>query len=88
MWKYENVEMRPHSRLPTPDYRLPTLLWSAKEAVFKWHGDGAVDFRKHIRLFNLQEEKNSIDCFFAKDGSELVVHYRLFDQLVLAWVIS
>ena len=22
-----------------------TLMWSAKEAIYKWHGDGGVDFR-------------------------------------------
>lgn len=72
----------------SPDFRLPTLLWSAKESVFKWYGLGGVDFRQHIQLFNLQEEKRTMDCFFAKNQSELVVHYRNFDGLVLAWVIS
>ncbi|MFT3702028.1 MAG: 4'-phosphopantetheinyl transferase superfamily protein [Agriterribacter sp.] len=27
-----------------------TMLWSAKEAVFKWYGLGEVDFSEHIRL--------------------------------------
>lgn len=76
------------SRLRAPDSRLPTLLWSAKESVFKWHGDGGVDFRRHIQLFNHQPEKETIDCLFAKDNSELVIHYRLFDQLVLAWMVT
>ncbi len=34
----------------TSNVQLTTLLWSAKEAVFKWYGDGAVDFKKHIQL--------------------------------------
>lgn len=72
----------------TPDFRLPTLFWSAKESVFKWYGNGGVDFRQHIQLFNLQEEKQTIDCFFAKNESDLVIHYRHFDGLVLAWVVS
>lgn len=72
----------------TEDARLTTLLWSSKEAIFKWYGDGAVDFKQHIQLFNHQAEKETIDCFFAKNGSELVVHYRQFDGLVLAWVVS
>src|ERR1700716_2841442 len=29
-----------NNTLPTTDSRLLTLLWSAKEAVFKWYGDG------------------------------------------------
>ncbi|HEX4876791.1 MAG TPA: 4'-phosphopantetheinyl transferase superfamily protein [Chitinophagaceae bacterium] len=71
-----------------PDSQLLTLLWSAKESVFKWHGDGGVDFRQHIQLFNQQKEKQTIDCFFAKNGSELVIHYRVLDSVVLAWVLS
>lgn len=66
---------------------LTTLLWSCKEAVFKWYGNGNVDFRQHIQLFNWQEEKETIDCFF-KNKSELKINYRLFEHLVLAWVVS
>ncbi len=31
-------------------YQYLTLLWSAKEAVFKWWSYGSVDFSEHIRL--------------------------------------
>jgi len=66
-----------------------TLLWSAKEAVFKWYGDGGVDFRNHIHLYNLQkDDRQTMDCFFTKTKSELKIHYRLFSGLVLAWVVS
>jgi phosphopantetheinyl transferase len=72
----------------TPHSQLTTLLWSAKESVFKWYGNGGVDFRQHVQLFNLQVQKQTIDCFFAKNDSELVIQYRYFDELVLAWVVS
>lgn len=65
-----------------------TLLWSAKESVFKWYGDGAVDFRRHIQLTNQQADEKMIDCYFAKNESALAIHYRFFDGLVLAWVVS
>jgi phosphopantetheinyl transferase len=68
--------------------RNTTLAWSAKEAVFKWFGDGEVDFQKHIQLQKLIESKNSIDCFFSKNESELDIYYRFFDHLVLTWVVS
>lgn len=71
-----------------PGMQQATMIWSAKESVFKWFGAGGIDFRQHIQLFNQQEGKETIDCFFAKNGSELVVHYRFFDKLVLAWVVS
>ena len=69
-------------------YDEPTLLWSAKEAVFKWYGNGGVEFRKDIRLLKQHEATETIDCFFSKNGSELVIHYRQFPGLVLAWVVS
>lgn len=65
-----------------------TLFWSSKEAVFKWYGNGGVDFRKQIQLFRQDDTKETIDCFFSKSESELIIHYRQFDGLVLAWVVS
>jgi phosphopantetheinyl transferase len=70
----------------TTDYRLSTLLWSAKESVFKWYGDGGVDFRQNIQLQKHHAATESIDCFFSKTNSQLAIHYRYFGQLVLAWV--
>lgn len=70
------------------DHQLLTLLWSAKESVFKWYGGSGVDFAGHIHLGPITEEEKKIHCFFAKDPSSLSVHYRLFDHLVLCWVMS
>lgn len=67
---------------------LATLLWSAKESVFKWDGIGGIDFRKQIQLQKIHEGNDTIDCFFAKNESQLVIHYRRFDELMLAWVVS
>jgi Phosphopantetheinyl transferase len=63
-----------------------TLLWCCKEAVFKWHGNGAVDFRKHIHL-RPDEEEGIIPAQFSKEESlRLNIHYRLFEKMCLAWV--
>ncbi len=72
--------------LHTPE--LLTLLWSTKESVFKWYGDGGVDFRGHIQLEEQHEDSETINCFFAKTNERLTIHYRHFEHLVLAWVIS
>ena len=55
------------------NYDEPTLLWSAKEAVFKWYGNGGVDFRRQIQLLKQHEGTETIDCFFSKDESELTI---------------
>jgi phosphopantetheinyl transferase len=67
-------------------FEQPTLLWSAKEAVFKWYSNGGVDFRRHIQLSDLQPQKSTIDCYFAITETNLTVEYRLFEGLCLAWV--
>ena len=67
---------------------LLTLLWSAKEAIYKWNGDGGVDFRKHILLDRQHEGEGTINCLFTKTDEQLTVHYRYFEHLILAWVIS
>jgi len=71
-----------------PDFRLLTLLWSAKESVFKWYGAGEVDFRKHICLSKPDLTGNNLRCDFGLTGDRLKVEYRLFDGLVLTWVVD
>jgi phosphopantetheinyl transferase len=73
---------------PHADPDLITLLWSAKESVFKWYGDGEVDFRQHIQLMGYHEGTTTIDCLFSKTGQPLTIHYRRISPLVLAWVTS
>ncbi len=69
-------------------YSLLTVLWSAKESIFKWYGDGGVNFRQHIHLLKQHEGNETIDCFFSKNGAGLKIHYHEFEGLVLAWVLS
>ncbi len=68
---------------------LLTLLWSCKEAVFKWYGMGAVDFKKHIRIRSIDVKKNNLYCSFLKEGEiSIQTHYLLFDKMCLAWVMD
>ncbi|MBK6936985.1 MAG: 4'-phosphopantetheinyl transferase superfamily protein [Chitinophagaceae bacterium] len=69
------------SRLLTSGYSLPTLLWSAKEAVFKWYGAGEVDFRKHTQLKQIHTGEEMIDCLFTK----LNRNYRLITGCSINW---
>jgi phosphopantetheinyl transferase len=86
-WAIGNRQLA--NELPAPGSRLLTLLWSAKEAVFKWYGDGGVDFREHIHLQKKYEDQETIDCIFSKISNKyLSIYYHSFDHLVLAWVVS
>ena len=91
MYKFLSAKEHEQFHLIQPDKdRIPfsTLLWSTKESVFKWYGNGGVDFRKEIQLKKQNEGNETVDCFFSKNNSELIIHYRQFDHLVLAWVVS
>ncbi|HEX6170683.1 MAG TPA: 4'-phosphopantetheinyl transferase superfamily protein [Chitinophagaceae bacterium] len=91
MYKFLSAKEHELFNLIQPDKdRIPfsTLLWSAKESVFKWYGNGGVDFRKEIQLKKQHEENETIYCVFSKNNAELNIHYHQFDHLVLAWVLS
>ena len=70
------------------DYSIPTILWSSKEAVFKWYGNGEVDFKKHILLKKNHKNSEIINCTFSKTNQQLMVHFRQFSHLVLSWIIN
>lgn len=73
---------------PIFNVQVTTLLWSSKEAVFKWYGEGGVDFKNQIHLQKKNAENKTIDCFFSGNNSELTIHYRCFVGLVLAWIVN
>ncbi len=71
--------------------QLATLLWSTKEAMFKWHGDGGVDFREHLQIKNIEgtNEEGKLICQFQKfEEVLLTVKYRFMKELVMSWVSS
>jgi phosphopantetheinyl transferase len=84
----EELELLKHKGM---DSIIPlTLMWSCKEAVFKWWSYGNVDFSDQIRLLPSDlKVKGSINaCFIEKESYDLSLHYNLFEDLCLAWVSS
>lgn len=68
-----------------------TVMWSMKEAVFKWYGDGEMDFAGHIKIqpFVFNTEGGSVEVqLLKKENRMLSLHYRHFDSIVMSWVIS
>ncbi len=66
-----------------------TLLWSAKEAMFKWWGSGDVDFSEVLRIWQMPNELNGkINASFQKNEVDVALHldYRLMNELTLCWV--
>lgn len=66
-----------------------TLLWSVKEAVYKWKSTGGVDFKKHININNIQaaNDEGIVHCIFG-NTTALQVHYLFFSNHSLTWLLS
>ena len=68
-----------------------TLLWSAKEAMFKWYGDGGVDFKQHLLIQHLDgtDEEGTLQCSFEKEKPvSLNVKYRFLENIIMSWTVS
>ena len=68
-----------------------TMAWSAKEAMFKWWGRGKIDFSEMLRISGvIHAGEGQLDARFIREEKILgfPVHYRFFDGLVLAWVMT
>jgi phosphopantetheinyl transferase (holo-ACP synthase) len=56
-----------------------TLIWSAKEALFKWYGLGELDFKRHMQLTgNIRVEGDWIKLPFVFEK----------DLDIMAWVLT
>lgn len=68
-----------------------TLLWSCKEAMFKWWGRGDVDFSEVMRIQSDPiQTKGFLKARFTKNeiDQELILSYRLNNLLSLVWVVT
>jgi 4'-phosphopantetheinyl transferase EntD len=88
---FEGIEKSGH-RL-----RQLTLLWSAKESIFKWYSLGQVNFKEHIcwvKPYFVRGDIHMDDlgelCFeFRKEKTILLsVYYKIFNDLVLTFVYT
>ncbi|MDE3251281.1 MAG: 4'-phosphopantetheinyl transferase superfamily protein [Bacteroidota bacterium] len=80
-----------HSYPTEKQISLLTLLWSCKEAMFKWWGRGDVDFSEVMRVFPFEMQlSGEIKAVFEKDGfhASLQLHYRLTETTSLVWLTT
>ncbi len=68
-----------------------TIAWGIKESLFKWYGNGEVDFIEHLHIEKifLDEKKGEAACKVLKQTEmPLNVHFIVFENNILSWVIS
>jgi phosphopantetheinyl transferase len=89
--KVNNLE----APLPMDDLliKIPTLLllWCTKEAIFKWWGNGDVDFSEMIRIDKMDTGRVGVmktRLLTEKNKYLLTPSYKIFDNLTLVWVIG
>lgn len=73
------------------NYQLLTIMWSAKESLFKWYSLGKVDFKENMQLINnIQKQNDSLLLPFVFKKDEPVylnIISVIFNELVLSWVL-
>lgn len=89
----EKKYLRQWEHLPALYLELVTIIWSAKEAMFKWYGLGNLDFRKHMEMSGVIVFKPDgwmeVPFRFTKETHiELKIIARKFDGLVLAYAVT
>ena len=62
-----------------------TLIWCCKEAIYKWHQKGEVDFIADIKLYPFKSlEKGEITAKFR--DTQLILHYQKIHNHYLVYV--
>ena len=68
-----------------------TVLWAAKESVFKWYGAGEIDFRECIKIPDpVASPSGKLSCIFLKESEIRVkIFFKIFaSSICLAWVVT
>lgn len=67
-----------------------TMVWTIKEAMFKWYGLGNVDFKKNLMIqsFEKTDDQYLFNTLFLKDGihQTLKIKTMLIQNKVMSWV--
>ena len=80
-----------HSHERDQQIALLTLLWSAKEAMFKWWGEGDIDFSEVLRTEAFAfHDAGVIPATFLKNDVHvpLDIYYEMREEVSLAWVMD
>jgi phosphopantetheinyl transferase len=68
-----------------------TAAWGIKESLYKWYGDGEVDFKEHLHIDKiiLTGKAGIAKCMVLKNAPvKLDVHFLFFNDNCISWVLS
>ncbi len=91
-WSMVNGELpNADGQPPIPIWYFTTLLWSVKEAVYKWFGNGEMGFIQHMQVVKMEggkEGKIAMDFLRNPVPEHISIDYRMMDLFALAWILS
>jgi len=74
----------------SPNLPFPMLVWSMKEALFKWYGKGGLDFKAHMQVMSIQEPEPSLfrlqARFMKEESIPVSLTARQFEGLCLCFI--
>jgi len=72
-----------------PLQHILTGMWSVKESLFKWIGEGGVDFKDHLHINKVEKKEDSfaVECEIERNiNKSLELDLQFFDGICLAYV--
>ena len=87
-----NSKIKSQNNIRLFNHQLLTILWSSKEAIFKWYSLGGVDFKEHMQLNGIIQKQNDslqLPFMFQKEKSiQLNINAKIFKDIILSWVVT
>ena len=65
------------------DYDLATLIWSAKECIFKLYQKGNINFKEDIIISKIDSKKNKISVLFKEE--KIILNYQKINNHFLVY---
>lgn len=71
-----------------PDVERTTLLWAAKEVIYKFNGKPGLDFRDPITIHQIRPNTLETSFEFNDHKKELRLGWKMLDSAALVWLES
>ena len=79
--------LNPHEiKIANGDLNKLTLIWCAKEAIYKMYGKRSLFFREDIRILDLEENGHMHACLL--DGEAFPMRYEFHQEFVICYTLN
>lgn len=68
------------------DTELLTILWSAKESIYKYCDDKFLSFKEHIAILDISDGEIKSEIKTPQYSHSLILHYKKYGNFWLTWV--